>query len=68
MLMSMSNLTLVLQYQRKYEKTEKMNQQALKESEKMLEREHSDTLMSMSNLTLVLQYQRKYKKAEKMNQ
>ncbi|OQN95386.1 hypothetical protein B0A48_18634 [Cryoendolithus antarcticus] len=51
----------------KYESAETMNRRALEGCEKVLGKEHPDTLASVSNLALVLQYQGKYEAAETMN-
>ncbi|KAH7124721.1 TPR domain protein [Dactylonectria macrodidyma] len=50
-----------------YEEAEQMNRRALDAKEKVLSREHPDTLMSVHFLALVLQYQGKYEEAEQMN-
>ncbi|KAK5676701.1 hypothetical protein LTR17_027732, partial [Elasticomyces elasticus] len=46
---------------------EAMNRRALEGYEKVLGKEHPDTLTSVSNLALVLQYQGQYEAAEAMN-
>ncbi|KAH6972637.1 TPR domain protein [Ilyonectria destructans] len=50
-----------------YEEAEEMNRRALEIRERVLGREHPDTLTSISNLAGVLQYQGKYEEAEQMN-
>ena len=57
----------MLQYQGKYEEAEQMNRRALEGYEKVLGREHPDTLTSVNNLASVLRYQGKYEEAEQMN-
>ncbi|KAK1838138.1 TPR domain protein (kinesin light chain) [Colletotrichum chrysophilum] len=44
-----------------------MNRQALDGCEKVLGKEHPNTLTSVNNLASVLQYQGKYEEAEQMN-
>ena len=44
-----------------------MDRRALEGREKVLGKDHPDTLTSVGNLALVLGYQRKYKAAEEMN-
>ncbi|WAO96035.1 NACHT domain-containing protein [Fusarium falciforme] len=51
----------------KHEEAEPMNRRALEVREKVLGREHPDTLTSVSDLALVLQDQGKYEEAEQMN-
>ncbi|KAM6510860.1 hypothetical protein FSOLCH5_011305 [Fusarium solani] len=51
----------------RYEEAEQMSRRALEAREKVLGREHPDTLTSVGNLGLVLQYQGKYEEAEQMN-
>ncbi|KAH7131165.1 TPR domain protein [Dactylonectria macrodidyma] len=50
-----------------YEEAEEINRQALDAREKVLGREHPDTLTSISNLAGVLQDQGKYEEAEQMD-
>ncbi|KAL6406227.1 hypothetical protein AUP68_10396 [Ilyonectria robusta] len=50
-----------------YEEAEQMNRRALDAWEKVLGREHPDTLMSVYILALVLRYQGKYEEAEQIN-
>jgi tetratricopeptide (TPR) repeat protein len=50
-----------------YEAAREMNQSALEAREKVLGREHPDTLTSMNNLASVLNSQGKYEEAEAMN-
>ncbi|KAH8669304.1 hypothetical protein BGZ61DRAFT_116342 [Ilyonectria robusta] len=50
-----------------YEEAGEMNQLALETRERVLGREHPDTLMSVHILAGVLQYQGKYEEAEQMN-
>ena len=66
-LIRVNNLAMVLQYQGKYEESEKMNQRALEGREKVLGVEHPDTLTSVSNLAMILRYQGKYEEAKNMN-
>jgi Tfp pilus assembly protein PilF len=54
----------VLSSQGKYEEAEAMERQALEAREKVLGRDHPDTLTSVSNLGLVLSHQGKYDEAE----
>ncbi|KAI1330264.1 Tetratricopeptide repeat-domain-containing protein [Xylariaceae sp. FL0255] len=61
----MDNLASVLDSQGKYEEAEKMHRQTLGLGEKVLGREHPDTLTSMNNLALVLRSQGKYDEAQK---
>ncbi|KAM6516645.1 hypothetical protein FALCPG4_014823 [Fusarium falciforme] len=51
----------------RYEEAEQMHRRALDGCEKVLGREHPDTLTSVSNLASVLQSQGKYAEAELMN-
>ncbi|KAK0257669.1 hypothetical protein LTR91_010594 [Friedmanniomyces endolithicus] len=66
-LCSLSDLAAMLQNQGKYEAAEEMKRRALEGKEKVLRKEHRDTLTSVSNLALVLQDQGKYEAAEEMN-
>ncbi|KAH6989834.1 putative kinesin [Ilyonectria destructans] len=50
-----------------YKEAEQMNRRALDTSEKVLGRQHPDTLASINNLALVLRYQGKYEEAEQIN-
>lgn len=50
-----------------YKEAEAMHRRALEEREKVLGREHPDTLASIDNLGLVLSRQGKYKEAEAMH-
>ncbi len=52
----------------RYQEAEQMYRQAFELEEKILGREHPDTLASISNLATILQYQGKYKEAEQMHQ
>ncbi|KAL9577476.1 MAG: hypothetical protein Q9203_007445, partial [Teloschistes exilis] len=61
------SLSKILPEQGSYDNAEQMDRQALESREKVLGKEHPDTLTSVSNLALVLQYQGKYDEAEKMN-
>jgi hypothetical protein len=45
-----------------------MNQRALEGRERVLGKEHPDTMTSMNNLAVVLQGQGKYEQAEERNQ
>ena len=51
----------------KYQEAEQMHRQTLELKEKMLGREHPDTLGSMNNLALVLDSRGKYEEAEHMH-
>ncbi|KAL8763279.1 MAG: hypothetical protein Q9194_007383 [Teloschistes cf. exilis] len=51
-----------------YDNAEQMNRRALDGREKVLGKEHPETLTSISNLASVLRYQGKYDEAEQMNQ
>ncbi|KAK4223171.1 putative kinesin light chain [Podospora fimiseda] len=51
----------------KYEEAEQMHRQALQLCEKVLGKEHPDTLTSMNRLALVLDSLGKYEEAEQMN-
>ena len=62
----MSNLALVLDNQGKYDKGEKLYRQTLQLREKVLGKEHPNTLDNMNNLASVLYMQGKYDEAEKM--
>ncbi|KAI9869697.1 MAG: hypothetical protein M1823_008984, partial [Watsoniomyces obsoletus] len=53
----MNNLALVLDRQGKYEEAEAMHRRALEAREKVLGREHPDTLTSVSQLGSVLERQ-----------
>ncbi len=53
MLASMNNLAEVLSSQGKYKEAEEMHGQALALRERVLGKEHPDTLLSMNNLALV---------------
>ena len=44
-----------------------MNWRTLNDKEKMLEKQHLDTLTSVNNLTSMLRYQNKYEEVEQMN-
>ena len=59
-LIRVNNLAMVLQYQGKYEESEKMNQRALEGREKVLGVEHPDTLTSVLNLAYLLHIQQRY--------
>ena len=50
-----------------YDEAEQMDRRALDSREKMLGKEHPDTLTSVCNLASVLRYQGKYGEAEPMN-
>ena len=50
----MNNLAALLDSQGKYEEAEKIYRQTLALSEKVLPKDHPDTLMSMNNLAFVL--------------
>ena len=51
----------------KYEQAEEMHRQALGQRERVLGKEHPDTLTSMNNLAEVLRGQGKYEQAEEMH-
>jgi tetratricopeptide (TPR) repeat protein len=57
------NLGLVLESQGKYEEAEAMHRRALEAREKVLGREHPDTLVSVSQLGSVLERQGKYEES-----
>jgi hypothetical protein len=57
---------LVLWDQRKYEEAEAMIRRALDGIEKLLGKEHPDTLTSVGNLASMLRCQGKYEEAETM--
>ena len=65
-LMSMNNLALVLSRQGSYKEAERIHQQALVLSERVLGKEHPNTLASMNNLALVLGSQGNYEEAERI--
>ena len=67
MLMSVSNLGLVLNSQGKYKEAKVMHWQALAARETMLRVNYPNTLMSVSNLGLVLDNQGKYEEAKAMH-
>jgi tetratricopeptide (TPR) repeat protein len=60
----MKNLANVLNHQGKYEQAEEMYRQALGLMEKVLGKEHPDTLESMNNLANIQMGQGKYEQAE----
>ncbi|KAL9630085.1 MAG: hypothetical protein Q9164_006593 [Protoblastenia rupestris] len=63
----LSNAAWYAAEQGRYDEAEQMDRRALDGREKVLGKEHPDTLMSVSNLALVLQYQGKYDEAEQIN-
>ncbi|KAJ5593550.1 hypothetical protein N7537_010454 [Penicillium hordei] len=63
----LSHCGLFLDLQGVYEEAEAMHQQALETREKVLGREHPDTLASVNNLGLVLSSQGLYDEAEAMH-
>ncbi|KAI4219106.1 MAG: hypothetical protein L6R36_008560 [Xanthoria steineri] len=63
----LSNAAWYAAEQGRYDEAEQMNRRALDGYEKVLGKEHSDTLTSVSNLALVLRHQSKYDEAEQMN-
>ncbi|KAF3002783.1 hypothetical protein E8E15_001031, partial [Penicillium rubens] len=63
----LSNCGWFLDLQGVYEEAEAMHRRALEAREKVLGREHPDTLTSVSNLGLVLSSQGKYDEAEAMH-
>ncbi|KAJ5366092.1 hypothetical protein N7541_000033 [Penicillium brevicompactum] len=63
----LSNCGSFLDLQGAYEEAEAMHRRALETREKVLGREHRDTLTSLSNLGLVLSRQGKYEEAEAMH-
>jgi hypothetical protein len=60
-LTSRCNLANSLHYQGKYDEAETIYRQTLALMEKVLGKEHPDTLLSMRNLTVLLKIQGKYK-------
>ena len=62
----MNNLAEVLSSQGKYEEIEEMHGQELALTERVLGKEHPDTLTSMKNLASVLSRQGKYGEAEEL--
>ncbi len=65
--MSMNNLALVLGDLGRYNEAEQMHRQAFELREKVLGREHPDTLTSMDNLAWTLRSLGRYDKAEQMH-
>src|SRR5437762_585064 len=63
----MNNLAVVLSDQGRYEQAEEMHRQALALKERVLGKEHPDTLTSMSNLAGVLSGQGKYEQAVELD-
>ena len=63
----LSNTAWYAAEQGSYDEAEQMDRRALDSREKMLGKEHPDTLTSVSNLASVLQDQGKYEEAEEMN-
>ncbi|CAG7934218.1 unnamed protein product [Penicillium olsonii] len=63
----LSNCGSFLDLQGAYEEAEAMHRRALETREKVLGREHRDTLTGLSNLGLVLSRQGKYEEAEAMH-
>ena len=59
----MKSMALVLVRQGKYERAESMHKQTLATSEKVLEKEHLDTLMSVYCLAHPLAKQNRYSEA-----
>jgi hypothetical protein len=64
--MSMNYLGLVLKDKGKYSESEQMHREVLEGTERLLGKEHPNTLMSMSNLATVLGEKGKYGEAEQM--
>ncbi|KAI8680532.1 NACHT domain-containing protein [Fusarium keratoplasticum] len=65
--MLLTNIGRYRQMRGRYEEAEQMNRRALEGREKVLGREHPDTLTSIHNLGWVLRSQGKYEEAEQMN-
>ncbi|KAL9591591.1 MAG: hypothetical protein Q9179_007568 [Wetmoreana sp. 5 TL-2023] len=63
----LSNAAWYAAEQGSYDDAEQMNRRALDSREKMLGKEHPNTLTSVSNLASVLRCQGKYEEAEQMN-
>jgi tetratricopeptide (TPR) repeat protein len=63
-----SNLAVVLGYQRKYDEAEKLHRRALEGREKELGVQHPDTLTSIYCLTYLLHRQSRYVEASKLYQ
>ena len=63
----LSNAAWYAAEQGNYNDAEQMDRRALDSKEKVLGKEHPDTLTSVGNLASVLQYQGKYEEAEQMN-
>ncbi|CUS08033.1 unnamed protein product, partial [Tuber aestivum] len=63
----LSYLASVMSDLGKYDESETMNRHALEVHDKVLGKDHPDTLTSVNNLALVLQYQGKYGESEAMN-
>ncbi|KAI4221404.1 MAG: hypothetical protein L6R40_008636 [Gallowayella cf. fulva] len=63
----LSNAAWYAAEQGRYDEAEQMDRRALDGREKVLGKEHPDTLTSVSNLALVLRDQGKYDEAEQMN-
>jgi tetratricopeptide (TPR) repeat protein len=63
---SLSNLALVMRFQKRYEASEKYYRRALALREKLLGEAHPSTALLMLNLGDVLQAQKKYAEAERM--
>jgi Tetratricopeptide repeat len=61
------HLASVLRYQGKHEQAEEIHRQTLKLRERVLGKEHPDTLTSMNNLALMLNDQSKDEQAEEMH-
>ena len=53
---TMTNLAVVLLYQKKYEEAEEMNRRALERSEKALGKYHPDTFNNVGTLAVILRY------------
>ena len=62
----LSNAASYAAEQGRYNDAEQMSRRALDGREKVLGKEHPDTLTSVSNLASVLQYQGKYEEASQM--
>ncbi|XTI89188.1 Tetratricopeptide repeat-domain-containing protein [Cenococcum geophilum] len=62
----MNNLAVVIVNQGKYEEAEQICRHTLELKEKVLGREHPDTLSSMSKLAVVFRNQGKYEEAEQV--
>ena len=62
----MNNLAALLDSQGKYDEAEPIYRQTLALSEKVLGKEHPNTLSSMNNLAVLLKNQGRYDEAKKL--